>query len=100
MKNWLREAQKLQAELEQRQKKIAEARVEASSGGGVVRAVVSGHGELLELSLAREVVEAGDPDMLADLVVAAVQEAQRKAKELTQAVMADLARLLPPGMGL
>lgn len=68
------------------QQKLAAARVEASAGGGVVKAVVNGHGELLEVSIAPEV--AGDAEMLQDLVVAAVQEAQRKAKELAQKVLA------------
>lgn len=99
MKNFIREAQRLQAELAERQKKIAEARVEASSGGGVVRAVVSGTGDLVELVISPEVLGSGEAEMVADLVVAAVQEAQRKARELAQAAMAEFTRLLPPGMG-
>lgn len=96
----MKEAQRLQAEISQRQKNLCEARVEATSGGGVVRAVVSGHGDLLELQISSEVVNPSEVDLLADLVVAAVREAQAKAKDLAQAAMADLARLLPPGIGL
>ncbi len=94
----MQQAQKLQAELAERQKKLAEARVEASSGGGMVRAVTSGHGELVELHIAPEVLAEGDAEMLEDLVLAAVKEAQAKAKKLAQETMSDLAGGMPPGM--
>jgi hypothetical protein len=98
LRSLMQQAQKLQAELAERQRKLAEARVEASSGGGMVRAVVNGQGELEEIHLSPEVVSEGDAEMLEDLVVAAVKEAQAKAKELAQEMMADLAGGFPPGM--
>jgi DNA-binding YbaB/EbfC family protein len=57
---------------------LAERRVEATAGGGVVRAVVSGRREVVELSIAPEVVDPADVAMLQDLIVAAVNEALRK----------------------
>ncbi len=98
LKGLMQQAQKLQAEIAKRQQELAEARVEATSGGGMVRAVVSGHGELVELHLAPEVLAEGDAELVEDLVLAAVKEAQGKAKELAQRTMADLAGGMPPGM--
>ncbi len=98
MRQLMQQAQRLQSELAERQQKIAELRVEASSGGGMVRAVVTGNGELLELSLAPEVVDPGDVEMLQDMILAAVREAQTQAKEQASAMMADLTGGLPPGL--
>lgn len=86
----MREAQKLQAELAKRREELAQTEVEASSGGGAVVAVVNGHGELKAVRIAKEVVDPDDVEMLEDLVVSAVQEAQRKAKELASQVMGEL----------
>jgi DNA-binding YbaB/EbfC family protein len=96
----MKEAQRLQAEVAESQRKLAEARVEATAGGGAVKAIVTGHGELVQIEISPEVARPGDADLLADLVVAAVQEAQAKAKDLAQQAMAPLARFLPPGLGL
>ncbi len=99
LRNIMKEAQRLQAEVAENQKKLAAARVEATAGGGVVKAVVTGHGELVKVEISPEVARPEDVDLLCDLVVAAVQEAQTKAKDLTQQTMAPLARFLPPGFG-
>lgn len=95
----MQQAQRLQAELAKRQRELAEARVEASSGGGMVRAVVSGKGQLLEIHISPEVLAEGDAEMLEDLVVAAVGEAQAKARKLAEEKFSDLAGgMVPPGM--
>lgn len=91
----MKEAQKLQAEIAKRQEELARAEVEASAGGGAVVAVVNGHGELRSVKISPEVVDAEDVEMLEDLVVSAIQEAQRKAKELFQRTMGDLTGGLP-----
>jgi DNA-binding YbaB/EbfC family protein len=100
LRKLMKEAQRLQAEVAENQRKLAEARVEATAGGGAVKAIVSGHGELVQIEISPEVVRSEDADLLADLVVAAVQEAQAKAKDLAQQAMAPLAQFLPPGLGL
>ncbi len=82
--NLMKQAKKLQQELERVQAEIAEMKVEASSGGGMVTAVVNGKGELLNLKIEREVVDPEDVEMLVDLIVAAVQEAQKTATEKAQ----------------
>jgi len=98
LRSLMQQAQKLQAELAERKRKLAQARLEAASGGGMVRAVVTGEGELVGLKLAPQVVAEGDVEMLEDLVLAAVKEAQAKARELARKEMSDLAGGLPPGM--
>lgn len=97
LRNLMKEAQRLQAELAENQRKLAETEVEATSGGGVVKAVVTGHGELVRVEISPEVARPEEVDLLADLVVAAVQEAQAKAKGVAEEAISSLKRLLPPG---
>ena len=92
----MKQAKKLQQELERAQAEIAELRVEASAGGGMVTAVVTGQGQLTDLRIEKEVVDPDDVDMLVDLVVAAVQEAQNKASDEAQQRLGPLSQ----GMGL
>jgi nucleoid-associated protein EbfC len=94
MSKMLKQAQKLQAEMQRVQEELATARVEATAGGGVVRAVSNGHGELIELAIDPAVVDPSDVSMLADLVLAAVNEAQRNARALAE----DRMRLVTGGL--
>ncbi len=88
--NLMKQAKKLQQELERAQAEIAEMKVEASAGGGMVTAIVNGRGELLNLKIEREVVDPEDIEMLVDLIVAAVQEAQKNAAEKAQEKLSPL----------
>ena len=78
MKALMQQAQKMQ---EKMQREIAELKVEASAGGGMVTVTMSGSRELLGVKISPEVVEGGDAEMLEDLVRAAVNEANRKVEE-------------------
>ncbi len=99
MGNLMRQAKKLQENLEEKQAEIAEMKIEASSGGGMVTATVSGKGELLNLAIEKEVVDPEDVEMLVDLVVAAVQEAQKNAQEKAQEMLGPLTQGMNlPGM--
>jgi hypothetical protein len=84
MGKMLKQVQKLQADMARMQEELAAARIEASAGGGVVHAVANGHGELVELKIDPAVVDPSDVAMLADLVLAAVNEAHRKARAMTE----------------
>ena len=92
MGNLMKQAKQLQEELAAAQADIAEMRVEASAGGGMVTATVSGKGELIDLAIEREVVDPDDIEMLADLIIAAVQESQRQALERAQERLGPLAQ--------
>jgi hypothetical protein len=98
MGKMLQQAQKMQQKL---QEEIAAIRAEGTAGGGVVKAVVDGQKGLLSLEIAPEVVEEPDAAMIADLVLAAVHDAQRKADEEAQQKVGALsgAMGLPPGLG-
>lgn len=96
MGNIMKQAKRLQEDLEKAQAEIAQMKVEATAGGGMVTATVTGQGELIGLKLEKEIVDPEDIDMLTDLVVAAVQEAQQRAQALSQEKLGPLAQ----GMGL
>jgi DNA-binding YbaB/EbfC family protein len=81
-KGMLRQAQQMQAKLAKAQEELENATVEASSGGGAVTVVVNGHQNIQSIKIASEVVDPDDVEMLEDLVMAAMNEAMDKAKEL------------------
>ena len=81
MNQMMRQVQKMQADMAAAQDALANETVEASVGGGMVTAVVTGTGELQSVSISPEVVDPDDVEMLQDLVVAAVVEAMRMAQE-------------------
>lgn len=87
------QAQALQDQLERAQEELATQRVTGSAGGGLVEAVVSGTGELLELTIKPEAVDPEDVETLADLVVAAVRDANHKATALAQSTMPPMPEL-------
>ncbi|HEX6212244.1 MAG TPA: YbaB/EbfC family nucleoid-associated protein [Methylomirabilota bacterium] len=92
----MKQAQKMQ---EQLQKQMQELRVEASSGGGMVSVVVNGSKQLQSIRIDPEVVSKDDVEMLQDLILAAVNDAQRKAEEELQKSMGGvLGGLKLPGM--
>ena len=86
----MRQMQKMQADMAAAQEALASETVEATAGGGTVTAVVTGTGELQSISIAPEVVDADDVEMLEDLVVAAVGEGLRKAQELQASRMGSV----------
>jgi DNA-binding YbaB/EbfC family protein len=79
--NKLRQAQKLQADMQKLQTEIEDQTFSASSGGGAVKATVNGKHELTALELDPGAVDPEDVEMLGDMVIAAVNEAMRKADE-------------------
>lgn len=85
--NLLQQVQKMQQDLQAAQQALADATVEATVGGGVVKATVTGQGELRAIAIAPSVVDPDDVETLEDLVVAAVTEAVRQARVLQQEKM-------------
>jgi DNA-binding YbaB/EbfC family protein len=92
IKALMKQAQKMQEKL---QKEIAEMKVEASAGGGMVSVAMSGSHELLSVRISPEVVKSQDVEMLEDLVRAAVNEARRKIEE---AMAEKVGSLRVPGL--
>ena len=99
MNNLMKQAQKMQKQMEETTKQLEETEYEATAGGGVVKAVVSGKKEVLSVSLDEEVVDPDDIEMLEDLIVAATNEALRKMEEDSQSKMGKITGGLGGGMG-
>ena len=98
--NIMKEAQKLQAQMEQLQAEAAKKTVEATAGGGMVTVVANGKQEIVSIKIDREVINPEDAQMLEDLVLAASNEALRKSKEMVQGEMNKItAGLKIPGLG-
>ena len=101
MNQMMKQAQALQRKLMKAQEELAETEVSGQSGGGTVTAVVSGGGdEVRSVTIDPDAVDPDDVEMLQDLVVAAVNDALRRAKELEQETMGGLTGGLglPPGL--
>jgi DNA-binding YbaB/EbfC family protein len=84
MNKMMKQYQKMQQDLMRVQAELADLTVEATAGGGMVRVVFNGHGELRDLSIKPEAVDPNDVEMLQDLLVAAFKEGQQKAQQLAQ----------------
>lgn len=84
MDKMLKQVQKMQAQMTLMQEELGNEVVEASSGGGMVTAKANGHGEIVSLSISKEVVDPEDVEMLEDLVLSALKEAVRLSKELAE----------------
>lgn len=90
MNNLMKQAQKMQRQMEENQKALEEKEFTASAGGGAVAVTVSGKREVTKVTLSEEVVDPDDIEMLEDLIVAAANEALRKVEEESAAVMSKL----------
>ena len=90
MQQMLKQVQKMQADMMAAQDKLKDERVEASAGGGMVKVVVSGDLEVKEITIAPEAIDPDDPELLADLVLAAVNEGLRSAQELAATKLGGL----------
>lgn len=87
----LQQAQQMQQQLMSAQQELAETEVTGTAGGGLVSAVVTGAGELKGLEIDPKVVDPDDVETLADLIVAAVRDANTKAQNLAASKMGPLA---------
>ncbi len=86
-----KQAQKLQEQIQAKQEELLTKRVEGTSGGGMVKAVCDGAGNVLEIKIDPAVVDPSDVEMLEDLVLAAVTEARSAAQKLQAEEMGGLA---------
>ena len=96
LQNMMKQAQQMQERL---QKQMAEMRVEATAGGGMVTVVVNGAKQLQAITLDPEVVSKDDVEMLQDLILAAINDAHRKADEaMSQQMGGMMGGLKVPGL--
>ncbi|MFF4170240.1 YbaB/EbfC family nucleoid-associated protein [Streptomyces sp. NPDC001744] len=101
MQQLLQQAQKMQQDLARAQEELAATEVEGQAGGGLVRATVTGSGDLRGLVIDPKAVDPEDTETLADLIVAAVQAANDNAQQIQQAKLGPLAQGMGgmPGLG-
>ena len=90
MGNLMKQAQRMQKQMEEKTKELEDKEWEASAGGGAVTVRVSGKKEISSVKLSKEVVDPDDIEMLEDLIVAAANEALRKMEEESSEVMGQL----------
>lgn len=96
----MRQAQKLQDEMQRMQEEAKKKTVEASSGGGMVTVVANGGGEIVSIKIEKDVVNPDDVEMLQDLILAASNEALRRAQEMVNEEMSKLTMGMQiPGLG-
>jgi nucleoid-associated protein EbfC len=90
MNKMLQQAQRMQEELAKAQEEAANEVVEASAGGGMVRVKANGAGEVIEIAIDPRAIDPDDPDLLADMILAAVNEALRASRALMESKMSGL----------
>jgi len=94
----LNQAKKMQEKMQKVQEELATRTIEAQSGGGMVTCVVNGKQEVISLKISEEVLEEKDTELVEDLVLAAVNEALDRSREMVQEEMSKIAGI--PGMQL
>jgi nucleoid-associated protein EbfC len=100
MGNIMKQAQKMMEQAKKTEEELAAARVEGSSGGGMVKVSATGTGEILEITIDPQVVDPEDVEMLQDLVVTAVREAIEQATAMRTDRMKELTGGMPNIPGL
>ncbi|MCJ7774963.1 MAG: YbaB/EbfC family nucleoid-associated protein [Desulfobulbaceae bacterium] len=95
----MKQAQQIQTKMAKLQEDLGDRTVEASSGGGMVIVVANGRQEVLSIKIEREVIDPDDAEMLQDLIMAAVNDALTKAKDMVNEEMGKLTKGMNiPGM--
>ena len=92
----MQQAQQMQEQMMQAQEEAANEVVEASAGGGMVTVKASGRGEIVEIKIDPKAIDPDDPELLADLIMAAVNEALRSANALMESKVQGM---IPGGLG-
>ena len=99
----MKQVQQMQTDMAKAQEELASQTVEASAGGGMVTVKATGALEITEIKISPEAIDPDDPELLADMVLAAVNEAIRNAQDLAQSklggALGDLGGLGLPGLG-
>ena len=99
MQNMMKQMQKMQKKMAEAQEELGEKKIEGTAGGCMVTVVVTGHKEIVDVIIKPEVVDPDDIDMLQDLVLAATNDALKKAEELTSQTMGQFTKGMNlPGM--
>jgi DNA-binding YbaB/EbfC family protein len=92
----MEQAQQMQQQMQEAQEELKNEIVDASAGGGMVTVKANGAGEIIEIKIDPKAIDPNDPDLLADMILAAVNEAIRSAQSLAES---RLSGMMPGGLG-
>ena len=92
MQKMMKQMQKMQRDMAKAQEDLGEKRIEGTAGGGMVTVTVTGHKEVVDVNINPEAVDPDDVEMLQDLVLAAVNDAMKKAEELSNSTMGQFTK--------
>ncbi|MEO2077890.1 MAG: YbaB/EbfC family nucleoid-associated protein [Bacillus sp. (in: firmicutes)] len=92
MQNMMKQMQKMQKQMAEAQEELGQKQIEGTAGGGMVKVIVTGHKEVVDVQIKPEAVDPDDVEMLQDLVLAAVNDALKKAEELTNSTMGQFTK--------
>ncbi|MGN8234965.1 YbaB/EbfC family nucleoid-associated protein [Priestia flexa] len=99
MQKMMKQMQKMQKDMQKAQEELAEKTIEGTAGGGMVKVVVNGQKEIIDVKIKEEVVDPEDIEMLQDLVLAATNDALKQMDELTNNTMGQFTKGLNiPGL--
>lgn len=87
----------IQQKMKKVQERMKETRLESSVGGGMVKVVVNGHSEILSISIEKEILKPEEQEMLQDLILSGVNEALKKADELSKS---EMGKIIPQGLSI
>jgi len=93
MQNMIKQAQRMQVDMERKKQELAQTELIGASGGGMVEVVITGANEIKAVRIKKEAVDEGDVEMLEDLVMAAIKDAQSKAHELSKNTLGALGEM-------
>ena len=94
MDKLMKQAQKMQAQMMKMQEELAHERVEGNAGGGMVKVIANGQGDIVSVKIEKEVVDPEDIEMLEDLALAAVSDALKNSRELANSKMGQFSGAL------
>lgn len=90
MQNMIKQAQRMQVDMERKKQELAQTELIGASGGGMVEVVITGSNEIKAVRIKKEAVDPDDVEMLEDLVMAAIKDAQSKAQQLNKDTLGAL----------
>jgi nucleoid-associated protein EbfC len=100
MNKLMQQMGQMQEQMQQAQDELAKETVEATAGGGMITVIANGSGEIKEIKIDPKAIDPEDPEMLEDMIVAAVNEAIRSAHSLMESKLGGLAGGALGGLGL
>ncbi len=88
--NMMKQAQQMHSKMQEIQKELADKKVEAESGGGMIKVMANGKGEIISIRIEKDIIKQEEKEVLEDLVLVAINEALRRSQELNASEMSKV----------